>query len=95
MTPGNPNYSRQTRRILFYTREGCLLCDEFEVLIQPLLQGRGLQYERIDIDQSPEAKGLYGRRIPVLEIDGAVVAEGRVTPSGIERKIEAILGQKS
>ena len=80
MTAEKQIHPRRSRNILFYTRETCLLCDEFEALLQASLQDRGFRYERIDIDRNPGAKDRYGRRIPVLEIDGEVVAEGRVTP---------------
>ena len=81
--------------ILFYTREGCLLCDEFEALLQVSLDCRGLQYERIDIDRNPEARDRFGKRIPVLEIEGEVAAEGRVTPAILGKKIEDLLGKNS
>jgi hypothetical protein len=55
--------------IVFYPREGCLLCDEFEVLLQASPRCRGLQYERIDIDRNPKAQDRFGKRIPVLEIE--------------------------
>ena len=93
MTAEKQIHPRRSRNILFYARETCLLCDEFEALLQASLQDRGFHYERIDIDRNPGAKDRYGRRIPVLEIDGEVVAEGRVTPPGLERKIEAFLGK--
>jgi hypothetical protein len=84
-------YLGKTFDIVFYTREGCLLCDEFEALLKDALQPGGLQYERVDIDRNPEAKERYGKRIPVLEIEGEAAAEGRVTPAGLEKKLEEFL----
>jgi predicted PurR-regulated permease PerM len=87
-------YLGKDHSIIFYTRAGCLLCDEFETILQTSRQCLGFQYERVDIDRNPEAKDRYGKRIPVLEIDGEVAAEGRVTPTGLEEKIEDFLGKK-
>jgi predicted PurR-regulated permease PerM len=77
--------------ILFYTREGCLLCDEFEALLQAFLNCRGLHYQRIDVDQNSAVKERFGKRVPVLQINGAVVAEGRTSPAALEECLEVAL----
>jgi predicted PurR-regulated permease PerM len=77
--------------ILFYTREGCPLCDEFEALLQAFLNCRGLHYQRIDVDQNPAVKERFGKRIPVLEINGELAAEGRTTPAALKECIEVFL----
>jgi hypothetical protein len=77
--------------ILFYTREGCLLCDEFEAILEALLSCRGLAYQRIDVGQNLPAKERFGKRIPVLAINGEVAAEGRTTPASLEDRVDVIL----
>ncbi len=56
-----------------FTRRGCRLCDEAEDLLAVLGHAPSI----IDVDASPEDAARYGLRVPVLEIDGRVVAEGR------------------
>jgi glutaredoxin len=56
-----------------FTRRGCRLCDEAEDLLAVLGHAPAI----IDVDASPEDAARYGLRVPVLEIDGWVVAEGR------------------
>ena len=73
---------------VFYTREGCPLCEEFELILQPLLDCRGIHFRRVDIDLSPALKERFGSRVPVLEINGKIVAEGRVSPSEMEKRLE-------
>jgi predicted PurR-regulated permease PerM len=76
---------------IFYTREGCSLCEEFALLLQPLLDCRGIHFRRVDVDRSPALKERFGSRVPVLEINGKVVAEGRVSPLELEKRLEGEL----
>jgi hypothetical protein len=78
-------------KMVFYTREGFHLCDEFEALLQASLNCRGLHYQRIDVDKNPALKERFGKRVPVLEINGEVAAEGRSSPAAMEGCIEAFL----
>jgi hypothetical protein len=63
--------------LVLYVREGCHLCEQFLVDLSldfpALLPGLGLQ----DVDLDAELGRAYGLRVPVLELDGAVVCEGR------------------
>ncbi len=62
-------------RIVLVTRQGCHLCDETLRLLQEL----GVYPELVDVDADDELHRLYDFRVPVVLIDGAVVAEGRIT----------------
>ena len=59
--------------ILLYTRRGCHLCEEAE----DLLAGLGVAAALVDVDHDTAALARYNLRVPVLEIDGSVVLEGR------------------
>jgi glutaredoxin len=60
--------------IVFITRVGCHLCEDAMRLLQEL----GVQPELRDVDADDELHRLYDFRVPVVLIDGAVVAEGRI-----------------
>jgi glutaredoxin len=62
-------------RIILVTRQGCHLCEGALRLLQEL----GVQPELADVDADDELHRLYDFRVPVVLIDGAVVAEGRIT----------------
>ncbi len=62
-------------RVILVTREGCHLCDDALALLHDL----GLHPELADVDADNELHRIYDFRVPVVLIDGAVVAEGRVT----------------
>jgi glutaredoxin len=61
-------------KVVFVTRQGCHLCDEAWRLLQEL----GVQPERRDVDADDELHRLYDFRVPVVLVDGEVVAEGRI-----------------
>jgi len=61
-------------RIVLVTRQGCHLCDEALRLLEDL----GVRPELADVDADDELHRLYDFRVPVVLVDGAVVAEGRV-----------------
>ena len=62
--------------VIFYTRDGCHLCEETREVLQAALEARVLRGEPIatvremDIDTDPELKSRYGDLIPVLALDG-------------------------
>ena len=62
--------------VIFYTRDGCHLCEETREVLQAALEARVLRGEpiatvhEIDIDTDPELKSRYGDLIPVLALDG-------------------------
>jgi glutaredoxin len=59
-------------RIELVTRQGCHLCLEAE----ELLRRSGVEVALLDVDADPELYRLYDFRVPVLLLDGRVVAEG-------------------
>lgn len=62
-------------KVVLVTRQGCHLCDEaLRVLVE-----LGVHPELGDVDADDELHRLYDFRVPVVLIDGAVVAEGRIT----------------
>jgi glutaredoxin len=61
-------------RIVLVSRQGCHLCEDALRLLQEL----GLNPELIDVDADDDLHRLYDFRVPVVLVDGAVVAEGRI-----------------
>jgi Glutaredoxin-like domain (DUF836). len=56
------------------TRQGCHLCDQALGLLEEL----SLHPEVLDVDADDELYRLYDFRVPVVLVDGVVVAEGKV-----------------
>jgi len=70
-----------------FTRRGCRLCDEAEDVLAAL----GYSPAITDVDASTADSSRYGLRVPVLEVDGIVVAEGRFD----ERRLAASLAART
>jgi len=68
-------------KVVLVTREGCHLCDEALSLLQDL----GVDPELADVDADDELHRLYDFRVPVVLLDGAVAAEGKVTRDQLVR----------
>jgi glutaredoxin len=73
-------------KVVLVTRQGCHLCDEALRLLQEL----GVDPEFTDVDADDELHRLYDFRVPVVLVDGAVVAEGRIRRD----QLVAALGSK-
>ena len=57
-------------------RPGCHLCDEARDLLGPLArEARDVEIEEVDIDRDEALLKAYLERIPVVELDGRVIAE--------------------
>lgn len=70
--------------VILVTRQGCHLCDDALDLLNQL----GVRPELADVDADDELHRLYDFRVPVVLIDGAVAAEGRVRRESLEAALE-------
>jgi hypothetical protein len=64
-------------RVVLYSKPGCHLCDD----ARGLLDGWGIAYEVIDSDPR------YDLRVPVVEVDGRVVAEAPIDERVLARAL--------
>jgi predicted thioredoxin/glutaredoxin len=71
-------------RLVLVTREGCHLCDEALSLLRDL----GLHPELADVDADDDLHRLYDFRVPVVLVDGAVIAEGRIRRDSLEEALK-------
>jgi glutaredoxin len=65
-----------TATVTLYSRPGCHLCDEARAEVLAL-RAEGLRFElrEVDIEGDDELLKRYLERIPVIAVDGEVVAE--------------------
>lgn len=75
------------RRLVFYTRSGCHLCDDAKAIL--LRYATVLpEIEEVDIDTAPQLVERFGECVPVVEIDGRVRFRGRVNEVLLRRLLE-------
>ena len=67
--------------VVLITRQGCHLCD----VALAALHSLGIEAELRDVDADDELHQQYDFRIPVVLVDGRVVAEGKVSLERLRR----------
>jgi predicted thioredoxin/glutaredoxin len=70
-------------QVLLITRKGCHLCDEALSLLRDL----GVEPELADVDADEALFDLYDWRVPVVLLDGASAAEGKITRDELSRAL--------
>jgi glutaredoxin len=71
-------------KVVLVTRQGCHLCDEALSLLHDL----GLHPELADVDADDGLHRLYDFRVPVVVVDGAVIAEGKINRGLLETALK-------
>ena len=67
--------------VVLYTRTGCHLCDEAQLV----LERHGLVPTFVDIDADATLRQRFDTCVPVVEIDGQIRFRGRVEPVLLRR----------
>lgn len=69
--------------LVLVSRADCHLCDDALALIREL----GAEPELADVDSDDSLHDQYDWRVPVLLLDGRVVAEGRMTRDQVRKAL--------
>jgi predicted thioredoxin/glutaredoxin len=72
--------------VVLVTREGCHLCDDALGVLRSL----GFEPELRDVDADDELYSLYDWRVPVVLVDGRLVAEGRIDQDALREVLTAL-----
>lgn len=70
--------------LVLVTRQGCHLCDNALSLLREL----GLAPELADVDADERLHATYDWRVPVILLEGRVVAEGAVTLNQLKSALD-------
>jgi predicted thioredoxin/glutaredoxin len=70
--------------IVLVTRQGCHLCE----LALAALRALGVEPELRDVDADAHLHDVYDWRVPVVLLDGRVVAEGRIDGKSLAAAIQ-------
>ena len=72
-------------RVVLVTRRECHLCDTALAALKEL----GIEPEVADVDADDELFRLYDWRVPVVLVDGAVAAEGKISRESLRKLLGA------
>jgi hypothetical protein len=78
-------------QVLLYSRPGCHLCEQaLEDLVA--LHGEGYRFELHEVDIESDEELLRGmlERIPVLELNGEIVAELVVDQTSVRARLDTV-----
>ncbi len=73
--------------LVLYVREGCHLCEDFELGLALDLGGAFDDVTVVDVDSRADLAARFGLRVPVLENGGKLVCEGRYDSSEVRRRL--------
>ena len=79
------------KRIVMYTTPWCRDCEA----AKRFLDGRGVPYEEIDIEQNSEAAGIVMRlndgmrKVPTLDVEGTIVSGDQFDAARFENDLRA------
>ena len=75
-------------RVVVYTREGCHLCDVAIAVVEQICADRGEDFVTIDIDSVPSLQARYTADVPVISVDGVLIARWRVQPRELVKALK-------
>jgi glutaredoxin len=64
--------------VTFYTKPGCHLCDEAELMLKLVQEDFPLSWTKVDIETDDDSHEKYMLMIPVIEKDGEVLLFGSI-----------------
>ena len=74
-------------RVTLYTRADCHLCEQAETVVAAVAAELGATWRGVDVDADPEDRAEYGDLVPVVLVDGIVLAYYRVEPDRLRQAL--------
>jgi glutaredoxin len=66
------------KKVLFYTRNQCGLCQDAKITLKLLEDELGFEIKEIDIDENDDLTERFGLMIPVVEMEGEILQYGQI-----------------
>lgn len=78
------------KRVDFFTRDGCHLCDEALAVLEQVRQDHAFELSVIDLDREAplDKREAYDWEVPVVELDGRKIMKYRVDSARLIRLLE-------
>lgn len=83
--------ARPIRRVTFYTKPGCHLCEHAEDLLEDLRRDYDLRVTTIDITSDLSIFERYKYDIPVIVVDGGGTASGRIAEADVRQALDKVV----
>jgi glutaredoxin len=77
--------------VVVYSRPGCHLCEEaLEAIVALHAEGYRFELREVDIESDEALLRRLLERIPVVEVDGAVVSELVLDEAGLRARLDTV-----
>ena len=73
--------------ITVYSRHGCHLCSDAEAIVARVCELHGADWTRVDVDADPNEALRYGDHVPVVVLDGRIIAYWTLSPDVLDRAL--------
>lgn len=80
-------HSLPDARVTLLTRTACHLCAPARLVVADVCEVAGEQWVEVNVDSDPELCSEYGDQVPVVLVDGDLVATLSVEPGSIQRAL--------
>ncbi|MGO9056181.1 MAG: glutaredoxin family protein [Candidatus Binataceae bacterium] len=80
--------------LVLYSRAGCELCHEMEIVVEQEMARYEARLEKIDIDRDPELKQRFDFEVPVLFVNGRKAFKYRCTPRELRKRLSREVGRR-
>jgi glutaredoxin len=81
-----------SREVTLYTRTDCGLCHEAAAELRRLQPSLRFELHEVDIDDDPVLRERYTDVIPVIAIDGRVIAQAPIDRNALRAALARALG---
>jgi predicted PurR-regulated permease PerM len=85
-------YQGEGPTLVVYLRSNSPPCREFRNVVESHLKKRGVSARMVEVSSSRRLEKSFGTRVPLLEINGEIVAEGQIEPHTLEALLQEVLG---
>lgn len=76
-------------RVTLYERKGCHLCEVALIQLRALTMMFPFQIDRVNIEGDEELERRFMLEIPVIEINGKIVAQGSIDFAAVRQAVIA------
>lgn len=80
------------RTVILYRRDGCFLCDHARGLLDGLAVELAFAIDELDIETDADLLKQYMFEIPVVALDGEVVARAPIRERALAERLRTLLG---
>lgn len=77
--------------VTLYMKENCPLCDDAEEALHALRSKWEFQLTKKNIYEDDQLLELYQLRIPVIEVNGKIIAEGIIDEQRLQKDFEKLV----